>query len=123
MMRRTGGPAETYPDDGASPDWATLINRLVDSIGRIARAEMLLLETRFRLTVEKAADRAISRVLAIMVLAITGLLSAACLLCAYIALIHKWLPWWQAFGIGGLTVLVAGFIAFALLNSGARQSK
>jgi uncharacterized membrane protein (DUF441 family) len=38
---------------------------------------------------------------------------ALCLLCASILLLHQWLPWWQAFGIPGLVLLIVGILSNA----------
>ncbi|MGA2410380.1 MAG: hypothetical protein ABSG46_08350 [Candidatus Binataceae bacterium] len=114
------------PDGGLNrepaPDWAALIERLVDSSARIARNEVLLLENRLLLSLRSAAEPLIARVIAIAVLALAGLLGVTFLLCGYIFLLHQWLPWWQAFGAGGLTTLVLGLVFFAVLNGGARRA-
>jgi len=35
---------------------------------------------------------------------------ALCILCAAIFLLHQWFPWWQAFGLTGLTFFVLALL-------------
>jgi hypothetical protein len=105
----------------AGPDWPTLIGRLADGLTRVVRAEIMLLERRVSQSVAGAAGSAIAGLAGILVLALSGILGVVCLLAGYILLLHRWLPAWQACGIGGLTIIVLGLIVFAILNAVARR--
>jgi len=117
MTRRMNNPDETGADGGGAHDWPALIGRLADSVTRIASAEILLLENRLRLELASAIHSAVARMAALAVLMAAGLLGLMCLLCGYIFLLHQRLPWWQAFAIGGVTIIIIGLIVFAALNT------
>jgi putative superfamily III holin-X len=104
-----------------SPDWSALVARLVDSLSRIFRAEILLLERRLSENASAAIGTVVTRAAAILVLAATTIVGLICLLGGYILLLHTWLPAWQACGIGGLTIMVIGFLVFMLFNASARR--
>jgi Putative Actinobacterial Holin-X, holin superfamily III len=104
-----------------SADWSTLLGRFTDSLTRLVRAEILLWENRVKDNVAAAAQRAVAQVIAFMVLALSGILGLVCILAAYIMLLHRWLPAWQACGAGGLTIIFIGLIFFAILNASARR--
>jgi len=104
-----------------APDWPTLIGRLADGLTRVVRAEIMLLERRVSQSVTGAIGSAIAGLAGILALALSGVLGVVCLLAGYILLLHRWLPAWQACGIGGLTIIVLGLMAFVLLNAAARR--
>ena len=104
------------PIDGApttSADWPTLIERAVDDIARILRSEVHMLQTSIGATLGAHISNTLAR-LTIVAVMISG---ALCILCASILLLHQWLPWWQAFGIAGLAMLVVGVVSNAALRS------
>jgi sterol desaturase/sphingolipid hydroxylase (fatty acid hydroxylase superfamily) len=104
-----------------SPDWSALIGRLADSLVRLFRAELLLLEQRLSQNVSNAIGDVVTRTAAILILVSTSIVGLICLLGAYILLLSRWLPPWQAWGIGGLTIIVIGLLIFVILNSRMRR--
>lgn len=103
------------------PDCPALVARLADSLSRVARAEILLLERRLSENVSAAIGNVVTHAAAILVLTTTTIVGLICLLGGYILLLHRWLPAWQACGIGGLTIIVIGFVAYTLFNASARR--
>ena len=55
----------------------------------------------------------IANTIARLMIVAAMLSGALCILAASILLLHQWLPWWQAFGVIGVTMLVAGSIVNA----------
>jgi hypothetical protein len=53
----------------------------------------------------------ISSTLVLLITAAVMISGAMCILCASILLLHQWLPWWQAFGIAGVAMLIAGIVS------------
>jgi len=88
----------------ALSDWPTLIERAVDDVSRIVRSEANMFQT----SMGAALEMHISKTAAYLINAVVILIGALCMLCAVIFLIHRWLPWWQAFGIMGLVTLLVG---------------
>lgn len=103
------------------PDWPSLIGRFVDNLTRVFRAEILLLEKRLSQSASDVIRNIVAHAAAILVLAATTIVGLICLLAGFILLLHRWLPAWQACGIGGLTIIVIGFVAFTILNVSARR--
>jgi hypothetical protein len=98
---------QTLPIDGtsgASSDWPTLVERVVDDVARILRSEAQMFQTNLGAALELQINSTLTR-LTIVALIIGG---AICILFASILLLHEWLPWWQAFGIVGITIFLAG---------------
>jgi hypothetical protein len=61
---------------------------------------------------------------AVAFLAIVAVIAcgAICILGATILLLHQWFPWWEAFGMAGVAVCVAGFVSLASMKlSSTRQ--
>jgi len=97
------------PTDGVPAtyaDWPTLVERAVDDVSRILRSEVHMLQTSMGATLEVQIYNAVAN-LTILAVMVGG---AICLLCATILFLHQWLPWWQAFGIIGLSTLVIGVV-------------
>jgi putative superfamily III holin-X len=95
------------PTDGAPTtyaDWPTLVERAVDDVSRILRSEVHMLQTSMGATLDAQISNSVAH-LTIIAVMISG---AMCTLFATILLAHKWLPWWQAFGVVGLFTLVVG---------------
>jgi hypothetical protein len=109
--------------DRANPaaDWPALIARLADGLSRVIRAEILLLEKRLSDNVSAAIGNVVTHAAAILVLAATAIVGLICLLAGYVLFLHRWLPAWQACGIGGLTIIVIGFVVFTLFKASARR--
>ncbi|HEX4210567.1 MAG TPA: phage holin family protein [Candidatus Binataceae bacterium] len=103
------------------PDWSALFGRLADNLVRVVRAEIMLLESRLSHSFADTLGRVAARVAGLMVLALSSMLGLICLLAGYILLLHRWLPAWQACGIGGVTIIVVGLILFAIFNASARR--
>jgi hypothetical protein len=108
---------------GSQPDWSDLVARLVDSISRLIRVEINFLEGRVKRTVASTVSSAAIRIVAIVLLAITGWLGLICLLVSYVLLLHQWLLWWQSVGAAGVTVIVLGLAIFAILSVSARRTR
>jgi hypothetical protein len=97
-------PPETNGAATIYPDWPTLIGRAVDDISRILQSELHMFQTNMTADLQaRLADTVSSLTIAAMIIS-----GAICILCASILLLHQWLPWWQAFGIAGLTTLIVG---------------
>lgn len=90
-------------------DWPTLIERAVNDVARILQSEAHL----FRISVGAALEVQISKAVAQLTIIAVMVSGALCLLCASILLLHQWLPWWQAFGIPGLVLLIVGILSNA----------
>ena len=100
-------------------DWPTLLGRMFDDLTRIIQMEMRLFEANLSNAATGFLDRALSQ----LVLVATVFAGGACLLAAFIDLLHRWFEWWQAFAIGGVTVLVAGVIVYRILEKTARKTE
>jgi hypothetical protein len=103
------------PIDGVEPalaDWPTLIERAVDDVSRILRSEVHMLQTSIGTTLQAQISNTLAHLM-IVALMITG---AICILGAAILLLHQWLPWWQAFGIAGLAMLIIGIVSNSALT-------
>ncbi|MGD0290227.1 MAG: phage holin family protein [Candidatus Binataceae bacterium] len=96
----------------AHSDWPSLIERAVDDISRILQSEGQIFQTRLG----AALDLQISN--AVTLLTIGGVIIAGvlCILCAAIFLLHQWFPWWQAFGIAGVVMLIIGIVCNATMR-------
>jgi hypothetical protein len=103
------------PIDGVEPalaDWPTLIERAVDDVSRILRSEVHMLQTSIGTTLQAQISNTLAHLM-IVALMISG---AICILGAAILLLHQWLPWWQAFGIAGLAMLIVGIVGNSALK-------
>lgn len=91
-------------------DWVTLIARAVDDLSRIVRSESQLLQ----ISVSAALKAQVDYALAAFAMVIAFIFAAICVVAALILVLHqsfqRWhgIPWWQAFVIGGLVMLVVG---------------
>jgi hypothetical protein len=99
-------------------DWATLIARAVDDITRIVDSEFRLLSASMKTVLDEEIDRVLAFV-ATGVLMVGGVI---CVLAAVIGFLHEYamLPWWQSFGICGLTLFA---LAIALGAYAARRPR
>ncbi|HEY6417554.1 MAG TPA: phage holin family protein [Candidatus Binataceae bacterium] len=104
--------------NGTAADWTVLFGRMVDDLSRIIEAEIKLFQAGLRPALSGAVDRAI----AALVLVLSMAAGSVCLLTAFIILLHQWLPWWQAFAIGGGVAIAIGFIAYLLTASITRRA-
>ncbi|HEY1852732.1 MAG TPA: phage holin family protein [Candidatus Binataceae bacterium] len=95
-------------------DWPTLLGKLFDDFIRILRGEVKLLGA----GIAFAIDSLVARSVRLMVLAAMALAGLFCLLAAAILLLHKWLEWWQAFGVMGV-----GLLFIVLVASLSRSTK
>lgn len=82
---------------GAEAGWPTLLARMLEDASRIVHAELRLFEANLTPLRAVAVDRAIAG----LVLLHAGLIGGGCLLTAIILLLHRWLEWWESFGIAG----------------------
>jgi Putative Actinobacterial Holin-X, holin superfamily III len=98
---------------GATPNWYTLLERMVEDVARIFQLEVRLLESRIEPSLTAMVDRALAGLVVLFASAVGG----GCLLTALIMLLHQWLQWWQSLAIGGGVAIAAGAIAYAGLKS------
>ena len=85
-------------------DWPTLIGRAVDDVSRILQSELHMFQVNVGADLKvRIADTVASLMLAAIVIS-----GAICLLCSSILLLRQWFPWWQAFGIAGIAMLIVG---------------
>jgi VIT1/CCC1 family predicted Fe2+/Mn2+ transporter len=103
-------PLPTNGDTTATSDWPTLIERAVDDVSRILRSEVHMLQT----SVGAALELQVSKTIAHLANTVVMLIGALCMLCAFIFLLHQWLPWWQAFGAIGVATLLVGIVGSAV---------
>ena len=89
-------------------DWPTLVGRAVDDITRILQSEAHMLETSMGAALETRLAGAIATLTVVAVMICGGV----CMLCAGILLLHQWLPLWQAFGIAGVGIMLAGIAKY-----------
>ncbi len=94
------------------PDWPTLIERAVNDVSRILQSELHM----FQATMRAALDAQIATAIAFLAIAAVIVCGAICILCAAILLLHRWLPWWEAFGLAGLAICVAGIASLAIIS-------
>jgi len=100
------GSVQTYSD------WPTLMERALDDVSRILRSEVHMLQTSIGATLEAQFSNALAQLVIVAVM----MSGAICVLSAAILLLHQWLPWWQAFGIVGLPLLVVGLVSNAAMK-------
>ncbi|HTW88156.1 MAG TPA: hypothetical protein VMD75_09125 [Candidatus Binataceae bacterium] len=86
-----------------------MIERAANDVVRILVSEADTFRISIGASLEAQISKAVTQ-LAIIAVMISG---ALCILCASIFLLHKWLPWWQAFGILGLALLIVGTVSNA----------
>jgi hypothetical protein len=110
-------PPETNEAVTNYPDWPTLIGRAVDDVSRILQSELHIFQANMGADLQARLANAVSS-LKIAAMIISG---AICILCASILLLHQWLPWWQAFGIAGLTALIVGMGRDFVLGNVSRR--
>ena len=93
-------------------DWPTLVSRAVDDVTRIFQSEAHMLETRMGAALE---TRLASTIATLTLLAIV-ICGAVCMVCAAILLLHLWLPLWQAFGLAGGCIMLAGIAGYLIMK-------
>jgi hypothetical protein len=96
-----------------TPDWPTLLGRMLEDLSRVIRLELQLLEARIAPSLIGIADRAI----AALVILFAGAIGGSCLLAALILLLHDWMRWWQSFAIGGVVAIACGLAAFFFVRT------
>jgi hypothetical protein len=95
-------PREINGAPAKYPDWPTLVGRAVDDVSRILQSELHM----FQAKVGAELQARIANTVASLTIAAMVISGTICLLCASILLLHQWLPWWEAFGIAGLAMLL-----------------
>jgi hypothetical protein len=84
--------------------WPALLAKLFVDFTRVVEAEARLLRASIEPTLSAVLDRWLLQIVA----AAIALVGCLLLLAAVILLLHRWLPWWESFGIvGAVTVLAA----------------
>jgi hypothetical protein len=97
--------------------WPTLLGRMLEDVSRVVQLELQLLEARIGPSLIATADRAIAG----LIMLYAGVIAGGCFLAALILLLHKWMPWWWCFTIGGVVAVACGVAAFmSVKNSAAR---
>ena len=97
----------------AEADWPSLIERAVDDLSRIVQSEARILQTRLSAAIELRIANALVALTAVGLMTIGGL----CLIGGAICLLHRWVPWWQAFGIVGGVLVLVGLGCYAAMHS------
>ena len=112
-------PHQRSAAGNGSDQWATLLSRMLEDLSRIIRLELELLEARVAPSVVALGDRLIAGLVLVCASAAAG----CCLLAALILLLHQWMPWWQAFGVGGLVTITCGLVVYFGVKSSAVPAK
>ena|SRR5579862_1194612 len=99
--------------NGSLTEWPTLLNRMLEDLGRVIRLEIQLLEARVAPSLFSMADRAIAG----LVLLFAGAIAGSCLLASLILVLHKTMEWWACFAVGGAVAVVCGVVAFVGLKN------
>jgi hypothetical protein len=103
--------ADRMEANGAHPiivtdsTWPKLLAETVDEVARIVRTEIRLAEASLRRMFENQTER----VMGALFLLVALVYGSMFVLGGVVLLIHQWLPWWMAFGITGIVIIVAGF--------------
>jgi Putative Actinobacterial Holin-X, holin superfamily III len=104
------GERETFPD------WSILVGRAVEDVSNILHAETHLLQINVGAALKAQIDYAFTTFAMLAALICAGI----CFVTALILLLHQsfpWqlgLPWWEAFAIGGLLLLVVALAIRAI---------
>jgi VIT1/CCC1 family predicted Fe2+/Mn2+ transporter len=112
-------PMTSDQESETNPIWATLMEKALDGMAHILRSEIHTFETGIEASVEALIDDALIRLAAVTAM----LCGAIFLLCAFMLLLHQWLPWWLSFGIAGLSVLAAGILSHAISKPSRRRTR
>lgn len=119
MAERPGALTETASEiesREAVPEWAELASEAVESLSRIMRAEIRVLEMAVRNTVSAEVDRVLKASIALVLIS----LGTICGLIGIIFLLHTAFgEWWPGLLIVAGLMLTAGI---ALFISGPRRS-
>ena len=98
-----------------TPEWPTLLGRMLEDLTRVLQLEIQLAENRISASLAAITDRILAGLVALFAAAS----AAVCLVAALILLLHQWLAWWESLAAGGGAILAVGVIAYAAL---ARRS-
>jgi hypothetical protein len=85
------------------PELPDLAVRAISDFERILAAEARLLETNLLTATHKLLDRLYIQ----SILIVMGAVGIIALLVSVALILHRWLPWWQALGLLGVSTLVA----------------
>ena len=111
------GARETYPD------WSILVGRAVEDVSNILHAETHLLQINFSASLKAQIDYALMTFAMVAALICAGI----CFVTALILVLHQsvrlqmGLPWWEAFGIGGVLLFVVALAIRAIAGRRATQ--
>ena len=114
----SNGERETYPD------WSILVARAVEDVSNILHAETHLLQINLGAALKAQIDYAVTTFAMVVALISAGI----CFVTALILVVHqsfRWqlgLPWWEAFAIGGLLLLVVALAIRAVAGGGATSA-
>jgi hypothetical protein len=114
MDRVVATPPHSSTASGAQADvhWPTLLGRVLEDLSRVIQLEVRLLEAKIAPAVSATADR----LLAGLVVLCAGAMAGACFLAAFVLLLHKWMPLWQCFAIGGVVAAACSAVALVWMK-------
>jgi predicted phage tail protein len=92
--------------NGSPPDWGTLAARAVDDVSRVIQGELRLLEIRIRGTIEGQVENIFLTLAAVAVVIVGALFLAG----ALVGFLHQWMPYWQALGVVGISLIIIGIV-------------
>jgi VIT1/CCC1 family predicted Fe2+/Mn2+ transporter len=100
-------PITPVPQRPESPDWPTLIARIVNDLARIVQTEIRL----FRAGLNPIFSSAIDRLLANTVALAAFMAGGICLLAALVTFLHRWLRWDESLAITGVCSVLLGYVS------------
>lgn len=106
------------PDDGIH-SWPALLAKLIVDFTKVAEAEARLA----RASIEPILTAVLDHWLLQIVIATVALVGCLLLLGAAILLLHRWLEWWEAFGVAGTTALVVSVAFGSATRSRGKQRR
>jgi len=103
------------PVDGTAESheaWPTLIGRTIDDVSRILRSELQM----FQANVADSLEARLTSTVALLTISVVTTGGLGRLVSALILLLHRWLFWWQALGIAGMSLLLTGLTSHAIMR-------
>jgi FtsH-binding integral membrane protein len=106
------------------PDWSILVGRVVGDVSNILHAETHLLQINLGAALKTQIDYALTTFAMVVTLICAGI----CLATALILVLHqspRWqpgLPWWQAFTVTGLLLIVVALAIRAIAGRRATSA-
>jgi hypothetical protein len=110
MMENNPLPVNGTAESHAA--WPTLIGRTINDVSRILRSELQM----FQANVADVLEARLTSTVALLAISVAMMGGLGCLVCASILLLHRWLFWWQALGIAGMSLLLTGLTSHAIMR-------